>query len=307
MNRWNHHLLSTVSARPQWLTLKNGAQSYIDAVMKGFPPNHIFLSTPVASISHSSTNKPILKLQNGTSATYDHVILACHGDQALDLLSSPTAIEEAIMSGFQTSKNTAILHSDLSLMPKSRKAWSSWNYMTKSNPYGKGDIDQVCLTYNMNILQHLPEEVFGHVLVTLNPLHLPPPDLVQGRYTYSHPLYNATSIKSQSLLPQIQNKRGISYCGAWTKYGFHEDGFSSGLKVAQDHLGAKIPFQFRDSTYSRGRQPVLKTADLALRLWISWVQLFIVLLERMIVAVKGQQARIKGQLKIGKMKAKKLV
>jgi len=303
---WNHHLLSTVAARPQWLTLKNGAKSYIDAVMKGFPPNHIFLSTRVTSITHSSSNKILLHLQNGASATYDHVIIATHGDQALSLLSSPTPIEESILSGFQTSKNTAILHSDLSLMPKSRKAWSSWNYITKSNSYGTGDIDQVCLTYNMNILQHLPEETFGHVLVTLNPLHLPPPEMVQGRYTYSHPLYNAAAIKSQSLLPQIQNRRGISYCGAWTKYGFHEDGFSSGLKVAQDHLGARLPFQFKDSTFSRGRQPVLGTADLALRLWIVCIQLLIVVLERLFGIVRGQKLTLEETWRKGKVHIKKL-
>ncbi|KAG4432683.1 hypothetical protein IFR05_011832 [Cadophora sp. M221] len=294
---WNHHLLSTVAKRPQWLTLKYGAKSYIDAVMKGFPPNHILLNSPVNSITNENDGKVRLHLNGGKSEVYDHIIVATHGDEALDMILPEADFEEKnILSGFKTSKNTAILHSDLSLMPKSRKAWSSWNYITKSSPTS-ANIDQVCLTYNMNILQHLDPKLFGDVLVTLNPLHLPPPDQVQGRYTYTHPLYNAEAIRSQSLLPRIQNTRGISYCGAWTKYGFHEDGFSSGLKVAQDHLGAQLPFQFKDSTFSRGRRPVLGVADLVLRLWITFVQLIISIIERIFRVDRRQQVQAKKVLK----------
>lgn len=293
--RWNHHLLSTVAARPQWLTIKHGARSYIDAVMKGFPSNHIFLNSPVESITNENDGRVRLHLQTGKSEVYDHVIVATHGDEAYSLICTEADHEEKdILGGFKTSKNTAILHSDLSLMPKSRKAWSSWNYITKSSPTS-ANVDQVCLTYNMNILQHLDENIFGDVLVTLNPLHLPPPEKVQGRYTYSHPLYNATAIRSQSLLPRIQNTRGISYCGAWTKYGFHEDGFSSGLKVAQDHLGAQLPFQFKDSTFSRGRRPVLGIADLALRLWILIVQLIIQVIERIFRVERGQRVQLRNK------------
>ena len=257
--------------------------------MRGFPPNHVFLKTPVDSLTNNDDGKVIVHLENGKSEVYDHVIVATHGDQAKALILPEADYEERdILSGFETSRNTVILHSALSLMPKSRAAWSSWNYITKSSPTSS-NIDQVCLTYNMNILQHIPVKSFGHVLVTLNPLHLPPPELVQGRYTYAHPLYNAAAIRSQSLLPRIQNTRGISYCGAWTKYGFHEDGFSSGIKVAQDHLGARLPFKFKDSTFSRGRRPVLTLADLVLRLWIAIVQLFVVILERIWGVQRGSQ------------------
>ncbi|KAH8687700.1 hypothetical protein BGZ60DRAFT_363932 [Tricladium varicosporioides] len=284
---WNHHLLSTVASRPQWLTLKYRAKSYIDTIMKGFPPNHVFLNTAVESVTNDEDGKVRLHLKNGTSSVYDHVILATHGDQAHALVLPEADKEERdILSGFETSKNTAILHSDLSLMPKLRSAWSSWNYITESSA-ASTNVDQVCLTYNMNILQHIPEETFGHVLVTLNPLHLPDPEYVQGRYTYSHPLYNAKSIHSQSLLPRIQNTRGISYCGAWTKYGFHEDGFSSGLKVAQDHLGAQLPFKFVDSTFSRGKRPVLGITDLLLRVWIYFVQYIIEVIEMLFGVKRG--------------------
>ena len=130
---------------------------------------------------------------------------------------------------------------------------------------------------------------------TLNPLHLPPQNLVQGRYNYSHPLYNSAAIRSQSLLPRIQNTRGISYCGAWTKYGFHEDGFSSGIKVAQDHLGAQLPFQFKDSTFSRGRKPVLGLSDLLLRLVILIVHFFILMIERVWDAQRGVRRKVKAK------------
>lgn len=278
------------------MTLKYGAKSYVDAVMKGFPPNHVFLNSPVKSVTNEDNGKVRLHLRSGKTEIYDHVILAAHGDQAYDLIYPEADQEEKeILGGFETSQNTAILHSDLSLMPKSRKAWSSWNYITKSSPVS-ANVDQVCLTYNMNILQHLDEKVFGDVLVTLNPLHLPDPDNVQGRYTYSHPLYNAAAIRSQSLLPRIQNTRGISYCGAWTKYGFHEDGFSSGLKVAQDHLGAQLPFKFKDSTFSRGKRPVLGLADLVLRLWIMIIQMVVVIIERIFRVDRTQ--RVQGKTRV---------
>jgi predicted NAD/FAD-binding protein len=293
--RWNHHLLSTVATRPQWLTLEHGAKSYIDVVMKGFPPNHIFLNTPVKSVTNDDDGRVRLHLENGKEDVYDHVIIATHGDQAYNLILPEADFEEKeILSGFQTSKNTAVLHSDLSLMPKSRKAWSSWNYITKSSATSS-NIDQVCLTYNMNILQHIPENAFGHVLVTLNPLHDPAPETVQGRYTYSHPLYNTTAIRSQGLLPRIQNTRGISYCGAWTKYGFHEDGFSSGIKVAQDHLGAQLPFKFIDSTFGRGKRPVLGLSDLALRVWILFVQMIILIIERIFDMQRGARLQVEAK------------
>ena len=158
-------------------------------------------------------------------------------------------------------------------MPKRPIAWSSWNYITTSpSPTAP---PSVCLTYWMNLLQHIPSKDFGPVLVTLNPCHAPAKSLTQGTWTYHHPLYNATSIRSQSLLPRIQNTRSISYAGAWTKYGFHEDGFSSGLKVAVDHLGAELPFEFVDSTFSRGRRPVLGWKDYCVRGFIRLVQLII--------------------------------
>ena len=287
---WNHHLLSTVAARPTWMTIVGGSKQYINAIMQDFPKDHVHLNTSIQSLGTLENGQLAVHQSDGRREVFDHVILASHGDQAMEIIRDIATPQEAeIMSGFKTSKNTAVLHSDRSvcikkpnfrygntnlpkLMPKRYVAWSSWNYITTSP--SPSTVPSVCLTYWMNLLQHIPS-LYGMVLVTLNPLH--PPKDAQDSWTYHHPLYNATAIRSQKLLPRIQNTRGISYAGAWTKYGFHEDGFSSGLKVAVEHLGAKLPFEFVDSTFSRGRRPVLGWMDHAVRGFIYIIKLIILL------------------------------
>lgn len=234
--------------------------------------------------------------------TFDNVVLACHGDEVLPILtgeaerrrdsknlvasrtnsSSNGSIksiefdanlvpkqEEDIFRAFATTENVCYLHSDLTLMPNREATWSSWNYLVNSRPSKLSHPAGVSLTYNMNILQHVSREAFGDVLVTMNPDHPPNPDLTQGEYLYRHPLYTVEAVRAQEKLEGIQNKRGVSFCGAWTKYGFHEDGFSSGLKVAVDHLGANLPFDFHDSTFSRGQTPVTGMADHIVRMVLS--------------------------------------
>ena len=182
-------------------------------------------------------------------------------------------------------------------MPTRPIAWSSWNYITRTPSHTSPRESTVCLTYNMNILQHIPRSIYGDVLVTLNPLHPPSPSLTQGTWSYNHPQYNSEAIRCQKLLPLIQNMRNISYCGAWTKYGFHEDGFSSGLKVAMEHLGAELPFEFVDSTFSRGRRPVLGLIDHVVRILVLLVQILIVTSEVAVIWVddwtRGERRRMK--------------
>jgi len=128
------------------------------------------------------------------------------------------------------------VHLGLQLMPKRRIAWSCWNYLTKSevDKLGrrKANVDQVSLTYWMNDLQHISEKDHGLIFVTLNPPFNPDPELVVGRYGYEHPVLGTKAIRAQQELPDIQHKRAISFAGAWVKYGFHEDGFTSGLRAA---------------------------------------------------------------------------
>lgn len=238
--------------------------------------DHIFLNNPVQRISNGKDGKVVLHLPNDKTDTFDHVILATHADQALSILGpSATKEERSILSCFKTSKNEVVLHSDIKHMPQRRSAWSSWNYMTLS-PQSKSYTDIVSLTYNMNILQHIPEETFDNVLVTLNPLHQPDPGLTQGRFCYSHPLYTPKTAEAQKQLQSIQNIRGISYAGAWTNYGFHEDGITSGLKVAQEHLGASIPFDFVNFTHSRGIKPKLGKLDYFVRFIIVFIQVIVI-------------------------------
>ncbi|KAF2236686.1 FAD/NAD(P)-binding domain-containing protein [Viridothelium virens] len=310
---WNHHLLTTVSTRPPWLTIPGGSKSYVDAIMRNFPEERIHLNNSITSITSNRSGSMILHTDiEGEQWMFDEVILACHGDQALDIISaSATEVESDILGTFHTSANNVYLHSDLSLMPKRRATWSSWNYLTtsrqtssstsqkppiydiyrgddqKSRHLGNGhsnpspSLEKVSLTYNMNILQHIPASLFGDVLVTMNPPHPPASSTIQGEYQYSHPLYTPEAVAAQGRLPEIQNTRGLLYCGAWTKYGFHEDGFTSGLEVATKYLGAQIPFEVVDSRYSRGVKPELKMKDHATRAVIGFIQTWIVLVERL--------------------------
>lgn len=291
---WNHHLLSTIAARPTWLTIKGGSQRYIDAIVRRSDKEsyHFHTSTPVTEIVRKYQNgRPLVDLTfvdpntgNQETSTFDHVIMACHGDDILPLLTSrdgvpPSEKEQTILGAFQTSENVAYLHSDLSLMPKRRPVWTAWNYLTESTSSKLSHPAGVSLTYWMNLLQHLPEEQYGPVLVTMNPGHVPDPALTQGKFIYRHPLYTIAAVEAQERLGEIQNTSGISYCGAWTKYGFHEDGFSSGLKVAIEHLGAKLPFDFKDSTFSRGTAPALNRKDHLLRTILLAIQRLVVLVE----------------------------
>lgn len=190
--------------------------------------------------------------------------------------------ERSIFNSFQTSENICYLHSDLSLMPTRRKTWSSWNYLINSAPSKLRHPAGVSLTYNMNILQHIPVSKYGDVMVTMNPDHEPKPELTQGTYMYRHPLYTVAAVRAQERLEVVQNQRGVSFCGAWTKYGFHEDGFSSGLKVAIDHLGAKLPFEFKDSTFSRGHKPALNAKDHLVRTLLSAMLIFVRIVDFML-------------------------
>ncbi|PSN68996.1 FAD/NAD(P)-binding domain-containing protein [Corynespora cassiicola Philippines] len=287
---WNHHLLSTVAERPPWLTVEGGSKQYIKAVMRDCEAAPVSLGTPVESVKRKD-DKVLLTLGGrgeGKIEAFDEVILACHGDQARQIIGTSATLEEKdILDAFETTPNTAYLHSDLSLMPQRRVAWAAWNYLTTSQdpskPMGSasGDLQTVCLTYNMNILQELPTEKFGDVLVTLNPEKPPSPSLTQATYQYRHPLYNSRMIAAQENLERIQGKRGVWYAGAWTGYGFHEDGFSSGMRVGL-RLGGSVPWEAKDAKFSRGLRPELGWKDYVVRVLVAFLQLYISLLDRVL-------------------------
>ncbi|RYP20399.1 hypothetical protein DL767_009472 [Monosporascus sp. MG133] len=244
-----------------------------------FMRNHHLLSTmaePVKHLTNDKNGRVRLHLENGKTEVFDHVILATHGDQAYQIIEpSATEEEKAIMSAFKSVERTCVLHSDVSYMPKRRDAWSSLNSISLSSPWVHRDVAGKSLTYNMNILQHIPRRAFGDVLVTLNPIRQPRPETVQGRYSYAHPVYDSATVRAQKALPRIQNTRGISYAGAWTRYGSHEDGFTSGLYVAKAHLGARLPFELVDSASGQGEHK-LGLLDLLLRAIILLIQVFVI-------------------------------
>ncbi|KIV80383.1 hypothetical protein PV11_07884 [Exophiala sideris] len=280
---YEHQLLNTLAKSSSWVSVPGASKGYIDAVLRAFPQSRIHIKSKVTALEPTEKGSIVLTA-NGKDQEFDHVILAMHADQALKILKPVATKEEIdILGGFQTSRNVVVLHSDLTLMPKTRVTWSAWNYITET-PFPtttkSQNISQMCLTYCMNMVQGIPEDRFGPVLVTLNPLNIPDPRLVQGIWEYAQPLYNAAATRSQGLLPSIQASRNISYCGSWTRYGFFEDGFSSGLSVAIDHLGAHLPFGFVDATYSRRRRPTLTIKNHLLRVVILMIQITILLIER---------------------------
>jgi predicted NAD/FAD-binding protein len=277
---WSHNLMSTASAQPQWMALSQGSHAYVKAVMKGFPSNHLFLKTAVRSIASEPSGRVVLYLENGRSEIFDHVIIATQADQAMSMLrASGTSQELSILGKFKTLQTEAVLHSDLALMPKRPRAHSSVNYISQTEQTPRKaarSIDKVSLTYNMNALQHISRDTFGDVLVTLNPLYRPRPEKTQGRYFYSRPLYTPSAAEAQGLLPVIQNRRGISFAGSWTMFGSHEDGFSSGLYVAKEHLGAKLPFEFESPSRSRSTKPKLTLIDHVVRLVVLLIYMFVI-------------------------------
>jgi len=159
---------------------------------------------------------------------FDEVVLACHSDQALALLDDATADERAVLGAIRYHRNRAVLHTDATLLPRRRLAWAAWNY--ERAPDRAREDAAVCLHYLINRLQPLPWQ--QPVVVSLNPGREPDPQRVIGEYDYAHPVFDAAAIAAQRRLGQIQGRSHLWFAGAWTRYGFHEDGLMSGLAVA---------------------------------------------------------------------------
>ncbi|PYH99298.1 FAD/NAD(P)-binding domain-containing protein [Aspergillus ellipticus CBS 707.79] len=266
---YNHNLLNTLGHGLQWLSIANGAKSYVDVVMANFPSERVHLNQPVTSIANDThTGKVHLTTAVGTT-TYDHIILATPAPDALSMISiSATPAEHAILSSFQTTTNTAVMHSDETLLPSNRNIWSTWNYLST------GSTDQVCVTYSMNKAHGAPHSRYGSILVTMNPLSMPDERTIQGVYHYEHPMFTTDAVKAQTLLPTIQGTRGISYAGAWTMYGFHEDAFTSAFEVAA-RLDAKVPFPVEASRLRGGLVREVSWWEYVFRLVLRGIQMVI--------------------------------
>lgn len=230
----HNHGLIQVNHRPQWWTVVGGAKHYVEKIVAGLDDKR--LNTPVQRVERTSAG--VLITANGQTERFDKVVLACHSDQALALLSQPSRAEREVLSAIQYQNNHAVLHTDTSALPQSRMAWAAWNYERAASQ--RQESTRVCLHYLLNKLQPLPFE--QNVVVSLNPVREIADSAVIGRYDYAHPVFDLRAIRAQEQVADLQGVNNTYFCGAWTGYGFHEDGLKSGLDVAQrirDELAAQ--------------------------------------------------------------------
>jgi predicted NAD/FAD-binding protein len=232
---FHNHGLLTLNDRPQWRTVTGGSREYVARMIADMGAT-VRLGCGARAVSPDAEGVRIA-LADGTEATFDAVVFACHADQALALLSEPTAAQDAVLGAIRCHDNTAILHTDIALMPRRRAVWSAWNYMTQD---AADRTRGVSVTYWMNRLQGMvtPEPL----LVSLNPLRAPDPARVLSTRVYRHPQFDAAAVAAQERLPTIQGKGRMWFAGAWTGWGFHEDGIASAVRVARD-FGASPPWE----------------------------------------------------------------
>ncbi len=226
----NHGLLQ-VSNRPQWWTVTGGARHYVDKIVAGVDDKR--LNTPVRRIERDAAGVRVVT--DGHTEHFDRLVLATHSDQALALLAAPTQNERAVLGAIRYQANRAVLHTDTSVLPTRRAAWAAWNY--ERAPHNERESARVCLHYLLNQLQPLP--FTQPVLVSLNPVRTIDPAKVLGSYDYAHPVFDLAAIRAQPLVGQLQGRQRTWFCGAWTGYGFHEDGLKSGLAVARQLLASQ--------------------------------------------------------------------
>lgn len=219
----NHGLLS-VNGQPQWLTVRGGAQSYVRAILDRISAD-LRLSCPVHRVRRDDSGVTLTSPRG--EERFDRVVLATHAPQALAMLAHPDPDERAILGAMRTQPNRMVLHSDPRLMPRRRSAWGSWNYVTQgATPMTDRPIS---LSYWMNRLQNL--QTPRPLIVTLNPEI--EPKRIHDQASFAHPQFDAAAMAAQARLGEIQGRGGVYYAGAWTRYGFHEDGLLSALRVAQ--------------------------------------------------------------------------
>jgi uncharacterized protein len=228
----HNHGLIQIANRPQWHTVVGGAKHYVEKLLVGIPDARV--NTPVRSVRRlppGSGLAGVMVATDESSERFDDVVLACHSDQSLALLHDPSNSERAVLGAISYHPNRALLHTDASVLPSRRLAWAAWNYARAANI--SSEQAGVCLHYLINRLQPLPWQ--EPVIVSLNPdpAVMPHPATVLGDYAYSHPVFDVAAVQAQQQLHRIQGQSRLWFCGAWTRYGFHEDGLMSAINVAQ--------------------------------------------------------------------------
>jgi len=235
MRFWHNHGFLGLDTQHPWRTVTGGSRRYVEKLTASFAP-HIHRDSGVKSISHLADGRSRLVLEDGSGQEFDQVVIAAHGDQALGMLADASPLESELLACFPYQKNEAILHTDASVMPKTRRCWASWNYRI--------DAQNRCSThYWMNELQNVSQN--ENYFVSINPSSEPKADKIKRRLVYEHPLFDLKSIAAQERLPELHragDQTGRYFCGAWQRYGFHEDGLWSAVNVCTQILG-RSPWQ----------------------------------------------------------------
>ncbi|MCK0070880.1 NAD(P)/FAD-dependent oxidoreductase [Kordiimonas laminariae] len=235
---FNNHGLTRITNRPVWRTVVNGSVSYVRAIEKKLSGiSDIRLNAGVEKVT--SEGGKVCVFSQGKSEIFDQVVLACHSDQARNLLKGFDHFQD-LLRPLRYSENTVVLHSDLSLMPKRKKAWASWNYIGRTGAHTQ----RPAISYWMNQLQDLP--VKTPVIVTLNPDRPIDPDLTYGTFEYDHPVFDQAALAAKGDVWSSQGHDNIWLAGAYLGDGFHEDGIQSGLAVAEMISGCRRPWSCKD-------------------------------------------------------------
>ena len=231
----HNHGLIQLTGRPQWRTVRGGSKHYVDKLLASITDAR--LATPVRAVRRlppGAGTAGVIVATDAGSERYDEVVLACHSDQALALLADASAQERQVLGAIRYQPNRAVLHTDSTVLPRRQRAWAAWNCERAADP--DEEAAGVCLHYLINRLQPLPWKT--PVMVSLNPLRPIQADAVIGQWDYAHPVFDRAAVQAQRQVPALQGCSHVWFCGAWTRYGFHEDGLMSGLAVA-DGLRAR--------------------------------------------------------------------
>jgi uncharacterized protein len=218
----NHGMLG-VAHRPQWRTVSGGSARYVEA-LTGRLRGRIRLQTPVANVTRSSDHV-LVTPRGGAPERFDQVVLATHSDQALVLLGDPADVERELLGALPYQANEAVLHTDIAMLPRRRRAWASWNYHLLDDPQPRATV-----TYHMNRLQSLRSE--REFCVTLNRTEAIDPSQILRRIDYAHPVYTPAGVAAQARVAEISGRNRTHFCGAYWGWGFHEDGVVSAERVA---------------------------------------------------------------------------
>lgn len=233
----NHGLLQAFN-RPAWRTVRGGSREYVARIQKAFT-GRISSGDPVVSVRPDGDGSRVVT-QGGHSERFDGVLLACHADDARRIVGASDARVHELLASFRYAQNEAVLHTDAGHMPRRRRLWSSWNYLSSAHELGSSD-RKLSVTYWMNRLQ--PLETKTDYFVTLNPAPEIPAHHVQGRYSYMHPMFDRAAMQAQLKLWPLQGRNSVWFAGAYLGFGFHEDGLQAGLAAAEDmslRLGGEV-------------------------------------------------------------------